>query len=121
MNENAQPFLGMWTGFGVEYGSDLGGDERLQILFGDEVACVLLEVLEVKLTALPRAGVAGGAQSGFEPGMGFREMRLGTIPCSLRAMRNSRQWTSASDNAQLTPRIMRLPSSRRMLMALSVA
>ena len=61
LNENAQPFLGMWTGLGFEYGGDLGGDERLQILFGDEVTCVLLEVLEVKLTALPRAGVAGGA------------------------------------------------------------
>ena len=43
------------------------------------------------------------------------------MPRSLRLLVKSRQWISASERAQETPRIIRLPSSRRTPMAMRVA
>ena len=67
--EDAEAFFGVGAGFGVEDGGDLGGDEGLEFLFGDEMTGVLLEV---ELAALPGAGVACGPESGFEAGVGVR-------------------------------------------------
>jgi hypothetical protein len=68
IEDDAQPLLGVGSGFGVEDGGDLGGDEGLEFLFGDEVAGVLLEV---ELAALPGTGVAGGPQGGLDAGVGI--------------------------------------------------
>lgn len=78
--EDAQALLGVGAGFGVEDGGDLGGDEGLEFLFGDEVASVLLEM---ELAALPGAGVAGGPQGGFEAGVGIGDDEVGNADAAL--------------------------------------
>ncbi len=78
--EDTEALLGVRAGFGVEDGGDLGGDDGLEFLSGDEVAGVLLEV---ELAALPGAGVAGGPQGGFEAGVGVGDDEVGNADAAL--------------------------------------
>ena len=103
----------------VEDGADLSGDLLAQFEAWNKGLCVLLEV---ELAALPWSGVEGGAQGGAESlvGVGGDEVRNADAAV-LRELRKARQWGSASESAQETPRTMRLPSWRWTPMALRMA
>ena len=62
-DEFLEPLLRVSFVVGVEYGADAGGDLAFEVLFGDVVLGVLLEV---ELAALPWTGIERGFEGGPE-------------------------------------------------------
>lgn len=110
--------LGVGAVCGVEDAAQFGPDA----LADGAAWCVVDGVLgEMELASLPESpgqdGLAGGAETGVV------SLVIETTPRRPRAInpsRQARQWTSASDGSDETPRMRRLPSGS-MPKALSTA
>ena len=80
LDEACQAGLGVCPVVGIEDGGDVGGDFAFEVLLGDVLQRVLLEM---ELPALPWGCTEAGLECGFEAGVGFRGGELGNADTTL--------------------------------------